>query len=282
MNVFRHVLALLAVTLPLLASAGEALVIGVFPRKPAAETRAAYEPLAKRLAAATRQPFEVRTYPSYAAFWEAVQKRQVDLVHYSQYYYLKSHKELGYDAILVNEESGSSRLSAAFAVRADSGLKSVADLKGKKILFAGSKQAMQGYIGQVQLLRAAGLRDGDYEEAFAVNTPNALIGTFNKAADAAAIGDLLLEHQSVKKRIDTSQMRILARTEPLPGLAWAVKRELDPALVKAIVKAMAGLREDPGGKAILEGAEVTAFVPVADKEFDVVRKVVKDATGEQY
>jgi phosphonate transport system substrate-binding protein len=286
MNLLRNLLAALAAATLLLgagtASGGDVVTMGIFPRKPATETRAAYEPLAKRLSAATGKRVEIRLFHDYESFWKAVQARELDLVHYSQVYYLKSHRDLAYDAVLVNEESGAATMSAALAVRTDSGIRSVADLKGKKILFGGSKQAMQGYVGQVQLLRAAGLREGDYEEAFAVNTPNALIGAFNKAADAAASGDHLIDHPSIKKKIDVGQMKLLAKGEPVPGLVWAVKRELDPALVKAIARTMTGLRADPAGAELLKGAEVTGFQPIADKDYDVVRRIVKDATGEQY
>jgi phosphonate transport system substrate-binding protein len=264
------------------AAADDVLRIGIFPRKPAAETRVMFDPIVKRLAAATGKKVELRLASDYAAFWEGVKGREYDLVHYSQVLYLKSHKELSYDAVMVNEEQGSPTLRSAIAVRVDSGFSSLADLKGKKILFAGSKQAMQGYIGQVGLLKQAGLRPGDYEEAFAVNTPNALIAAYNKAADAAAIGHALINHASVKSKIDTTQMKILAQGEPLPGLAWAVKRELDPALVKTIVKTMVALKDDAAGRELLAGADVTGFVPMSDKDFDPVRKAVKEAIGEEY
>jgi phosphonate transport system substrate-binding protein len=264
------------------AAADDVIKIGIFPRKPAAETRVAFDPIAKRLAAATGKRVELRLTGDYKAFWEGVKRREYDLVHYSQVLYLKSHKELGYDAVLVNEEQGSPTLRSAIAVRVDGGFRSLADLKGKKILFAGSKQAMQGYIGQVHLLKQAGLREGDYEEAFAVNTPNALIGAYNKAADAAAIGHHLINHASVKSKIDTTQMKILAQGDPLPGLAWAVRRELDPGLVRAIVKTMADLKDDAAGRELLTAADVTGFIPMSDKDFDPVRKAVREAIGEEY
>lgn len=264
------------------AAAGDVVRIGIFPRKPAPETRAAFDPIARRLAAATGKKFELRLFPDFAAFWEAVKRGEFDLVHYSQYHYLKAHQELGHRVILVSEEGGSATMSAALAVRSDSGLAAVADLRGRKILFAGNKQAMQGYIGPMLLLRQAGLQPGDYQEAFAVNPPNALIGVFNQAADAAAIGDKLLEHASTKRRVEVSQLKLLAKGPPLPGLAWAVTRELDPELAKIIAKTMVELRDDAAGRELLAGAEVTGFVPATDHDFDVVRKVVKDALGEQF
>jgi phosphonate transport system substrate-binding protein len=285
MNHVRRLVAVLAAALLVAgvrASADDVIRIGIFPRKPATETRAAFEPLAKRLSAATGKKCELRLSADYAAFWDAVKRREFDLVHYSQVLYLKSHRDLAYDAVLVNEEQGSATLRSALAVRVDSGLRSLADLRGKKILFAGSKQAMQGYIGQLHLLKQAGLREGDYEEAFAVNTANALIATFNKAADAAAIGHHLINHASVKSRIDVTQMRILAQGEPLPGLAWAVKRELDPGLVKTIVATMAGLKHDRESGELLAAADVTGFIPMSDRDFDPVRKAVKEAIGEAY
>lgn len=265
-----------------IAAAEDVVKIGIFPRKPAAETRAAFAPLARRLGALTGKKFELRLAPDYKAFWEGVERREYDVVHFSQVFYLKSHRDFSYDAFIVNEEQGSSTMRAALAVRTDRGFRSLADLRGKKIMFAGSKQAMQGYVGQVQLLKQAGLHEGDYEESFAVNTPNALVAVYNGAADAAAIGHHLINHASVKSRIDVGQVKILAQGEPLPGLVWAAKRELPPDLVKAIVKTMVELQKDPEGREMLKAADVTGFIAASDQDLDPVRKAVKEAIGEQY
>lgn len=263
-------------------SGQETLKLGVFPRKPAVETKAGYEPLAQYLSDKTGKKVELVLSKDFKTFWEGVKNREFDIVHYNQYHYIKSRKELDYDVIVMNEEFGSALARSAIVVRKDSGINSISDLKGKKILFGGGKQAMQSYIGAISILKKNGLQQGEFEEQFAVNPPNAALAAYNKMVDAAGIGENVISLKAVKDSIDADQMKVLAVGDPLPMLCWAVKKEMDKGLRDKIAKAMIGLRNDPTGEPLLKGAEVTAFLTASDKDYNVVRKVVKEAIGESY
>jgi phosphonate transport system substrate-binding protein len=262
--------------------AEDVIKMGIFPRKPALETIKAYEPLAKYLSSKIGKRVELVVAKDFQAFWEGVKKKEYDLVHYNQYHYVKSHKELEYDVILMNEEFGSPKVNAAIIVRKDSGINSIPDLKGKKILFGGNKQAMQSYIGAMHILMNGGLKQGSYAEDFAVNPPNVAFAVFNKMADAGGIGEVLLQNQKIKEKIDVTQLKVLARGDDLPMLCWAVKKEMNKNLAQMIQKTMIGLKNDEAGKNILKDAEATAFVSASDKDYDIVRKLVKESLNEEY
>jgi phosphonate transport system substrate-binding protein len=262
--------------------AEEVLKMAVFPRKPVLETKKAFDPLVQYLSSGIGRRVELSVFKDFESFWSGIKNREYDLVHYNQYHYIKSHKELGYDVILMNEEFGSTKVNAAIVIRKDSGINTLADLKGRKIVFGGGKQAMQSYIGATQILRKAGLKAGDYTEEMSINPPNAALAVFNHLADAAGIGEVILSLSSVKERVNTDQLKVLARGEDLPMLCWGVKKELDRGLVAQIQKEMVGLRETSEGKEILKNVEATAFVPATDKDYDIVRRVVKEALGEEY
>ena len=265
-----------------IAAAEDIIKMGIFPRKPVLETTKAYEPLAKYLTSRIGKKVELVVSKDFDIFWNGVKKREYDLVHYNQYQYVKSHKELEYNVILMNEEFGSPTVNAAIVVRKDSGINNISDLKGKKILFGGGKQAMQSYIGATQILRKNGLKKGDYIEDFAINPPNTLFSVFNKMADAGGIGEVLLKLSMIKEKIDVEQLKILVRGEDLPMLCWAVKKEMNKGLVETIQNAMLELKNNEEGRKILKDAEATALLPASDKDYDVVRKVVKEALNEEY
>jgi phosphonate transport system substrate-binding protein len=284
-NFIKRVLLMLSAFICFYANsavAEEVVKMGIFPRKPALETIKAYEPLAKYLSSKIGKRVELVVAKDFQSFWEGVKKKEYDLVHYNQYQYVKSHKELDYDVILMNEEFGSPKVNAAIIVRKDSGINSVTDLKGKKILFGGNKQAMQSYIGAVQILTKNGLKSGQYAEDFAVNPPNVALAVFNKMADAGGVGEVLLQNQKIKEKIDVTQLKVLARGDDLPMLCWAVKKEMNKDLAQMIQKTMIGLKNDEAGKNILKDAEATAFVSAADKDYDIVRKIVKESLNEEY
>ncbi|MBI5026262.1 MAG: phosphate/phosphite/phosphonate ABC transporter substrate-binding protein [Nitrospirae bacterium] len=264
------------------ALAEDVIKMGIFPRKPTLETMKAYEPLAKYLSSKIGKKVELVVSKDFETFWIGVKNREYGLVHYNQYHYIKSHKELGYNVILMNEEFGSSKVNAAIIVRKDSGINKVSDLKGKKILFGGGKQAMQSYIGAAYTLKQNGLKKGDYVEEFATNPPNVVFAVYNKMADAGGIGEVVLHLPMVKERVDVEKLKVLAKGDDLPMLCWAVKKEMNKELVEKIQKAMMELKNDEAGRKILKDAEATAFVPATDKDYDIVRRVVKEAINESY
>ena len=198
------------------------LHMGIFPRRGAAMTQKMFTPLSEGLSQALGRKVVLDTTHDFASFWQRVNQQRYDIVHYNQYHYVRSHKDLGYQVIAHNVEFGHSRIAGAILVRKDSEVHSLQDLKGKKIAFGGGRKAMQAYIATTYLLREAGLNKGDYFEQFALNPPKACIATYYHQAAAAGAGDYVLELPVVKKEIDVDEMRYLAVGEKLPHLPWAV------------------------------------------------------------
>jgi len=257
--------------------------MGVFPRRPIAVTSKAFKPLAEKLSAVLGEKVNVVVAKNFKSFWKGVKNKEYDLVHYNQYHYLKSHKEFGYNVILANEEKGSKVIAGSLSVRTDSGINSIADLKGKTILFGGGKKAMGSYIAPTAVLKKAGLEAGkDYKVSFAKNPPSAVIGVYNNAAAAAGAGNVILKAGIVKKKTDVSKLKILGESETFVHLSWAVKGDMPADKVKKIQSTMTSLKNDDSGKAILKSAKVTGFYVVTDADFDKVKEITKYAIGEEY
>ena len=277
----RSLMAIMATLVTLMGSsvALADLKMGVFPRRSVAATHKLFKPLADKLSKELGEPVQLVVAKDFKAFWEGVQRKEYDLVHYNQYHYLLSHKGGGYNVIAVNEEFGTSQIAGALSVRKDSGIGSVAELKGKTVLIGGGKKAMGSYIAVTAILKKAGLEAGkDYTVKFANNPPSAVIGVFNKAADAAGSGDVILQVAGVKSKIDVSQMTILAKSDAFTHLPWAVKGDMPADKAAKIQAVMTGLKaSDPE---VLKAAAVTNFVAASDADFAKVREIVTYVTGE--
>lgn len=281
----KHLLASMGTLLTLLGSAQAVadITLGIFPRRPVAATHKAFKPLREHLEKQLGEPVRLVVPKDFKAFWDGVEKKQFDLVHYNQYHYIKSHKELGYEVIVANEEFGNKQIAGALTVRKDSGIKTVADLKGKTILFGGGKKAMGSYIAPTAILKTAGLNEGkDYTVKFAKNPPSAVIGVYNKAASAAGSGNVVVRINAVTKKINADDIVILAESDQFTQLPWAVKSDMPPAKVKKIQDVMVGLKANAEGQEILKAAKVTGFYPVSDNDFAKVREMTKFAVGEEY
>lgn len=266
---------------PIAAGATPQLTLGVFPRRNAKTTVQNFKPIADYLAQALGMEVTVITAKNFPEFWQGVLDNKYDIVHYNQYHYIDSHDHQGYQVILKNEEYHSTTIAGAFAVKKDSGIKSLTDLKGKRILFAGGKRAMIAYIVNTAMLRRAGLEAGDYQELFAKNPPNAVIATYYGHADAAGIGNIGLNLQQLDfPGIDVDEMVLIGESEPLPHLPWAVKADMSQALRDKIQRILLGLNDSARGRKILQQAELTGLRPASDAEYNLHRNILKELQGD--
>jgi len=258
------------------------LILGVFPRRNIKATYQLFTPLVDYLSERLNRKVILETSKSFKEFWLNVKQQHYDIVHFNQYHYIVSHQEYGYDVFATNKEFGKTTLTGAIFVRVDSGYKELSDLRGKTILFGGGRRAMQSYIATTWLLRQAGLQAGDYIEKFSINPPNTLLSTYFKRADASGAGDITLKLDNVRKRIDITQLKILAQTKPLVHLPWATRNTLPDTVKRDLKSIFTSMSNNPTGLKILKAAKVDGFVPVNDSDFDEHRKIIIDVYGSDY
>lgn len=266
---------------PAMAS-DSSLTLGVFPRRNAQITFKLFSPLTDHLSSELGRPVHLDISNNFETFWQKLTSGKFDLIHCNQYHYLVAQKDFGFEIIGTNAEFGKTTIAGSIIVRKDSGIESLADLKGKKILFGGGPSAMQSYIVATYLLRQAGLVSGDYKEEFAINPPNALLATYYQQADAAGSGDLVMQMDTITSRIDTSQLKILAVSQQFPQLPWAVSRSLSPELRSQIRMVMTTMDQSHDGLAALHGAFLDKIIPADDQDFEAFREIIQVSKGQQF
>ena len=260
-------------------AAQDPLVMGIFPRNKATETTTMYTPLANYLSERLGRKVILETSKDFDSFWKGVMERKYDIVHYNQYHYIQSTQ--AYKVIAHNQEFGKDAVAGALFVRKDSGINELAQLRGRTIIFGGGKDAMLSYIAPRFLLMQAGLKEGDFKTEFAVNPPNAALALYNKQADAAGGGDILIDLPVVKNAVNTQELKVLAATEPLLFLPWAVKRTMPAKLGESIQSLLVELGRSDAGKDILKAAMTTGMGRAEDKDYDRHRKMTIAVFGKQ-
>ena len=258
------------------------LVLGVFPRRNIKLTFRLFSPLAKHLSEVLGREVKLTTSSNFRQFWQNVQSQRYDIVHFNQHHYILANQLYGYQVILKNQEQGRATVAGTLVVRKDSGITEVMQLKDRTILFGGGRMAMLSFVAPKWLLQQNGLHKGDYIEKIALNPINAILSTYHKQADAAGAGDVVLELDAVTSQIDNSQMRILAQTEQLPHLPWAVKQSIPQAERLAIQQSLSQLSNNEQGRAILRNAQLDALLPATDSDYDAHRNIIRDVYGVDY
>ncbi|MBT9523587.1 MAG: PhnD/SsuA/transferrin family substrate-binding protein [Dechloromonas sp.] len=277
-RVVLGLLATLGMTLaeqaiPAARAADAPLVMGIFPRRHATLTTELYAPLAAYLSRELGREVRLVTAKDFDAFWEGVEQRRFDIVHYNQFHYVRSADK--YRVIAHNEEFGLGTVAGALYVRKDSGISAIEQLRGRKIVFGGGTDAMMSYILPSYLLLQAGLQPTDYETVFSKNPPNSLISLFHGKADASGAGDILIDLPVVRNAMDTSTVTHLGMTERLLHLPWAVRKDMPKALSARIQALLVGLKASEEGRAILTRAEMTGFGAASDVDYDPHRRIIR-------
>jgi phosphonate transport system substrate-binding protein len=275
--VFLFGLIATAIFAPFAQAADDPLLMGVFPRFHATETTTRYAPLADYLSERLGRKVSLVTSKDFQTFWQGVQEQRYDIVQYNQFHYIRSAKS--YQVIAHNKEFGKSTLAGTLYVRKDSGITRLAQLRGRTVLFGGGEDAMIGYIAPVYMMMQAGLKKSDFKSQFAVNPLNSVIGVYNKQADAAGSGDGVLDQPALKKVINTDELTVLAATEQLLHLPWAVKRTVPAPLRESIRSALVDLENNDAGKSVLKSAVLTGIGRAEDKDYDPHRKMARAVTG---
>lgn len=259
------------------ARAAEDLILGVFPRRNPTETTRLFTPLASHLTQQLGRPVKLVTSRDFDAFWRGVTERRYDIVHYNQYHYIRSANS--YHVVAHIEELGKSTIAGVLYVRKDSGITSIAQLRGRSVLFGGGQDAMISYIANRYLMQQAGLKETDFKALFAVNPPNSIIGVYQRQADAAGAGDGVLELPMVRNVINADDLVVLATTDPLLQLPFAVKRDMPVKLRASIQSVLVGLKDSEGGRQILRSAAMTGIELAQDKDYDPHRRIVRAVLG---
>jgi len=145
-----------------------------------------------------------------------------------------------------------------FIAKADSGIKTFADLKGKTFCFV-DPNSTSGYIIPSIILKANGI---DPEKDFKA-TQNA--GSHNNVAIAVYKGDcdagvtyidvLTDSAANLKEKYPDIDTKVIpfANTERIPNDGVQYIKTLDPKLQAAITEALLAMAKDPGGNAVLRG-----------------------------
>jgi phosphonate transport system substrate-binding protein len=260
------------------AKAQQPLVLGVFPRRNATLTSDLFSPLAEYLSRELGREVRLQTTKDFPTFWEQVRAGNYDIVHYNQYHYVESSDS--YRVIAHNEEFGRGTISGAIYSRRDSGINSLEQLRGRKILFGGGPDAMMSYIVPRYMLKQAGLGHSDYITSFASSPPNAALGVFYRQSDAGGAGDVVIDLPVVKRMIPTEEIVMIARSEPVVHLPWAVKREMPEQLVERIRQLLVTLKDSEEGRAILKVARITGFTSSEDRDYDRCREIIREVIPE--
>jgi phosphate/phosphite/phosphonate ABC transporter binding protein len=241
--------------------------------------RVEFEPLTAYLSDAIGQKVVLYVAKDYGDLRTQMEAGEVDIGSYSPFAYVDAVRGGKIRIIAQSIIDGSATYRGIIVARTDSGLKSLADLKGKRFAFVDPKSA-SGYVYPRAMLVERGINPDTYfkETIFAGDHKKVIGAVLDGRVDAGATYDNALGVAKLSG-MPSENLVVIASTEPIPHDAIAVRIGLDEAVVKKLQTALVDMDKTEAGRRIIANSKkkLSGHALAQDSAFDVVRRTAKIA-----
>jgi phosphonate transport system substrate-binding protein len=220
---------------------GTALKLGVGLFQPDRERNdATYRPLAAHLAQQLGRPVELRTVDTWEGLAKSLASGETDLALMGPWGYVLANHSAGAQAIATILYEGKPEYFALMVTHPDSGIKTVADLKGRSFAF-GDKGSTSGYLIPLHYFMKQGINPDTYF-ARVLHTKHQAIETQVAAGQLDAGADYNRNRNAMIEQglIKADRSVIIWQSDPLPNDAFAVSQAVfaDKALVAKLQQSL--------------------------------------------
>ena len=159
-------------------------------------------------------------------------------------------------------------IRAVIAVPADSPIRHLRELEGKRVSFP-STDAFVAYAVPLVALKHAGVR---VEQVFGGNQDGTLAQLKAKRVEAGAVNSRFLAQYAEREQV---QFREIFVSEGFPDLAVIVHPRVPAATVERVRRALLAMSRDPGAAPVLTLAKSKGFEAASDRDYEGVRRVYR-------
>ena len=270
-------------------SYGFELTIGLIPEQNVFKQMARYQPLGDYIEKKTGIKVKCTILSRYGNIIDRFTSEKLDGAFFGSFTGTLAIYKLGVDFIArpVNLD-GSSEYWGYLFVRKDSGINSVADMKGKRIAFV-DKATTAGYIFPIAYFKEQGIKDINAyfkEYYFAGSHDAAIYAVLDRKFDIGCAKHSMFDRVARSDPRVKNELKILAESAHVPSNGLGVRKDLDPVAKKKLKEALLGMENDPEGKEVLKKFEALRFIPTTKEDYspviDLSRKAGIDLKTYEY
>jgi len=208
-----------------------------------------------------------RASPNLGSAVDELGKDFTQIAYLTPVAYIEAHKKYGAKPLVSPITHGKTTFNLVIAVRQDSPIKTMADLKGKTFAFGDEKAILQRAV-----VVGGGINLDQFSRfAFLNHYDNIAKAVLNQDFDAGILKDTVYE------QFEAQGLRKIHTSPPLASYLFAVSDRLPAGTVKKLRAAFLALKADtPEGQTVLKELDqgYDGFVVAEDKDYDVVRKLI--------
>jgi len=264
-------LALLALAPPMAHAepAAEPLVFVVHPFDTPSRLYQRFRPLCDYLQESIGRPIDLRVASTYEEQIQHIAEGKADLTYIGPTPYVRAHDRYAPVRLLAAEaEGGRAFYQSVVVARRDSKIRALADIRNRTMAFGADKSFSSFYIPRL-MLQNAGVRLMDLKNyAYLGRHERVALAVLHRDYDA---GGLRLE---IAQQYLDRGLRIVATSDPLPPHAIVARPGLPESIAETVRQALLAPNAR-GREAFRAMGEEVSFVPIADADYDLARKVVR-------
>ena len=265
----KAILCFLLFSTSISLSAQTVLRVTTIPEEAATEQIRKFGPLTKYLERTVGMKVDFVPVNDYPAAVEALVNKQVELVWFGGFTYVQAQIRSGGKIIPIAQREEDTSFRSVFITQTNSGIKRLADLKGKQVSF-GSPSSTSGHAMPRSFLLDAGIDpEKDFKRVAYSGAHDATIAAVvNGRVDAAALDITVWRKFVSENKVDTTKVDVFFTSPPFYNYNWSVHADMPAPLREKITAALLNLNmNNPEGKEILTLNRATKYIPTKPENY---------------
>jgi phosphonate transport system substrate-binding protein len=257
------------VTFGAITHAQQVFRVTTIPEEAATEQVRKFTPIATYLERRLGMKVVFTPVSDYPAAVEALVNKKVELVWFGGFTHVQAQLRSGGKIVPIAQREEDTKFQSVFIAKTDSGIKSLADLKGRQISF-GSQSSTSGHLMPRHFLLQAGLTpEKDFRRVAYSGAHDATIASVvSGKVDAAALDITVWRKFVSENRVDTKAVDVFYTTPTFFNYNWSMHADTPAELRERVKKALLELDPaTPEGREILQLNRATRYIPTAPENY---------------
>ncbi len=253
--------------------------VTTIPEEAATEQIRKFTPLATYLEKELGVKVEFTPVSDYPAAVEALVNKKVDLVWFGGFTFVQANIRSGGKVVPLAQREEDTRFQSVFIAKTDSGIKTLADMKGKQVSF-GSQSSTSGHLMPRSFLLAANIEpEKDFRRIAYSGAHDATIASVvSGKVDAAALDITVWKKFVAENKVDTKAVDVFFTTPGYFNYNWSVHADTPVAMQQKIKAALLGLSpSNPEHAEILKLNRATRYIETKPENYKGLEAAARSA-----
>lgn len=246
------------------------MLIGLVPEENIFRQMDRYRPLAVYLSEKLGMKVKLTILSKYGDIIDKFASRNMDGAFLETFTSVLAMEKLGVEPVArqVNTD-GTSTVQGYIFVRTDSGIRTVREMKGKRMAFV-DRATVTGFLYAVAFFREQGVKDFNHyfrEYYFTGSHDSAVYAVLDNRADVGAADSKVFKRLVGKDPAMRNELTVIAKSGELPDATLCLKRDMPDAQKARIRTVLLQMNRDPAGQEVLRKMGAARFSEAAKKDF---------------